>query len=255
MDSASEQEAYFAEVSSEYADSYTNPRTIMDHEKVHRLQVALSLAPLDDSERVLNVGVGGGELAQFVPPSLHERIVGFDFSRAMIEQARRRRPDGTFVQGVVQDIPLGDEAVDTVLCLGVVGYLDPAELRQAIEELYRVSDVTVVLSFANAASPFRRVRQGYYYVFLDTLKRLSGLGEPLTHRYRSYDPETVIELLEAAGFSVTDRAYLTYSSGLSNTPIHRRLYQFFERRLSESDRAGPLAMTWVVKAEKRDHDG
>src|SRR5262245_35213336 len=43
------------------------------------------------------------------------KVTGADFSPAMLEMARRRVPDATFVQADAQDLPFGDGVFDIVV--------------------------------------------------------------------------------------------------------------------------------------------
>ncbi len=76
---------------------------------VHRLAADLAtlLAPRPH-ERVLDLGCGTGELTSKIAAS-GAAVVGFDASREMIEAARRRAPELTFVEGDGQALPFSSE--------------------------------------------------------------------------------------------------------------------------------------------------
>lgn len=250
MTDPSDQQSYFDEVSEEYDQYYDRPETVMDFEKVRRLETALSLTSVDTTDAVATVGVGSGELLQAVG-ELETEPVGVDFSGSMLRLARDR-VDGEYVQGAVQRLPLRTGSVDALYCLGVLGYLDDSDLEAAISELARVvaPGGRLVVSFASARSPFRRFRQFYYYRLLEAAKRVTGLGEPASHHYSAHSPARVFEALSGAGLVVADERYLTYSTGIFDRKPNRWLYRLLDRRFDDSDLVGPLAMTRVVAAAK-----
>jgi len=248
MSELRDQQNYFDEVSREYDEYYEHPQTIMDYEKRRRLETALSLATPSAEDDVLVIGVGAGELTRAIGDRAG-RTVGIDFSRAMLDLARDRA-GGEYVQGVVQNLPIRDGGLDTVFCLGVIGYLEDGEAMRSIGELGRVlaPNGNLVLSFANARSPFRRFRRFYYRTVLETGKRLTGLGDSTEHRYTAYPPKTVESRLKTAGLSVLDRRYLTYATGIVNRSPNVRLYRALDERFADVDAARPLAMTWIIHA-------
>lgn len=86
-----------------------------------------ALAELRPGEDVLDLGSGGGLdvllSARRVGP--HGRAYGLDMTPEMLELAERHRKDAgvgnaTFLQGVIEDIPLPDSAVDVIISNCVV---------------------------------------------------------------------------------------------------------------------------------------
>jgi ubiquinone/menaquinone biosynthesis C-methylase UbiE len=250
MERTPDHQEYFEEISSEYDSYYAEPETIMDFEKVTRLERALSLATVSSADTILNVGVGAGELNEALSSTHGGDVVGVDFSRPMIELARTG--DDPFLQGALQQLPLVDDCVDLAFCLGVLGYLDRSEIGDALSELHRVlaPGGELILTFGNRRSPFRRFRNIYNYRILNAVKRLTGMGNPLIHEYREYDPDRIQRLVADLGLRIEARRYLTYSSGVFDTPVNHRLYRIFENRFEADDRVGWVAMTWLLKLRK-----
>lgn len=249
MDQDASNRKYFKEISVEYESYYDDPETIMDFEKVARLNRALCLSDLSNCNTVLNVGVGSGELNREFPSTFSGELIGVDFSRAMIELASN--DDDSFIHGALQRLPLADGSVDTCFCLGVVGYLDFEELDTALTEIHRVLSPNgeVILTFGNRTSLFRRLRNLYYGV-IDIFKLSLGIGEFATNEYNSYNPERILKLSTDIGFELKNKTYLTYSSGIFNTPIQKWIYRILQDRFSNNDRVGGLAMTWILKLQK-----
>src|SRR2546425_8072506 len=102
-----------------------------------------ALAELKPGERVLDLGSGGG-----IDVLLSARRVGptgvaygLDMTDAMLELAERNRAEAQlenvrFLKGVIEAIPLPDNAVDVVISNCVINL--SADKRQVLGEAYRV---------------------------------------------------------------------------------------------------------------------
>ena len=102
-----------------------------------------ALAELKAGERVLDLGSGGG-----IDVLLSARRVGpdgfaygLDMTDAMLELAERNRTEAgvenvRFLKGVIENIPLPDDAVDVVISNCVINL--SADKRQVLREAYRV---------------------------------------------------------------------------------------------------------------------
>lgn len=94
---------------------------------------------------VLEIGCGTGDLLDTLAPS---RGTGLDISPKMVEIARSKHPDLTFVVGDAQDLPLS-ETFDYVILSDVIGYLE--DVQRAFEELRKVchSRTRVIITYFN----------------------------------------------------------------------------------------------------------
>lgn len=103
----------------------------------------LAVAHLAEGEIVLDLGSGAGLdvllSARRVGPS--GKAYGIDMTPEMLEVARSNQreaevPNAEFLEGLIEDVPLPDGAVDVVLSNCVVS-LSPAK-RQVFSEMFRV---------------------------------------------------------------------------------------------------------------------
>lgn len=251
MEYQREQQDYFDDISQDYGRKYEEPDSILEYEKIRRMATAFELLTPGQHENLLEIGVGSGEfLRRYRDQHGETDLVGVDLSASMIKAARDVESSPLYCQGSITALPVETDSVDVAVCLGVVGYVDREDLGAVFEELARVLEPggQLIVSFANRQSPFRRFRQFYYYRFLEAAKAITGLGTPVTSGYNAYTPETVLDSLSDSGFEVADTRYLTYSTGIWNTGLNVKTYDFLERRLHSSDAVGSLAMTWVVSA-------
>lgn len=102
-----------------------------------------ALAELKPGERVLDLGSGGGIdvllTAKRVGPNGF--AYGLDMTDAMLELAERNRVEANvenvrFLKGVIENIPLSDDAVDVVISNCVINL--SADKGQVLHEAYRV---------------------------------------------------------------------------------------------------------------------
>jgi 2-polyprenyl-3-methyl-5-hydroxy-6-metoxy-1,4-benzoquinol methylase len=99
-----------------------------------------TLELLDPEPRglLLDVGCGSGELAG---PALEMGFayLGIDAAEAMLQEARAKWRDASrasFRLGDIEALPLPDDSVDAVACLGVLGYM--ADRKRSVREICRV---------------------------------------------------------------------------------------------------------------------
>ena len=137
-------------------------------------------------KRVLEIGCGCGDLLASLQPS---HGVGVDFSGAMVESARRKHPDQTFIQADAHELTL-DEAFDYIVCADLV------------DDLWDVQRV-----FRNAAAhshPSTRLIVNVYSRVWELPRRLAehlGLARPLLPQ-SWLTVEDVTNLLYLADFEV-----------------------------------------------------
>jgi SAM-dependent methyltransferase len=140
-------------------------------------------------QRVLELGCGTGELLASLEPSVG---VGVDFSRAMLEEARRRHPRLTFVEGDAHELPLE-------------GPFDAVILSDLANELWDVQ--RVLERVRGLCTPRTRIIVNTYSRLwewpLGAARRL-GLAKPLL-RQNWLTADDIASLLNLAGFDVVRR--------------------------------------------------
>ncbi len=102
-----------------------------------------SLGPINEGERVLDVGCGAGFdaliAAMKVGPTGH--VIGIDMTPEMLEKARRNAAslgssNAEFREGLAEDLPVEDASIDVVISNGVIMLCPDKEA--VYRELYRV---------------------------------------------------------------------------------------------------------------------
>lgn len=177
------------------------------------METALDVAVIDDFVGrslalgvgpVADVGCGPGR----VTAHLHARgvnVFGIDLSAGMIRVARREHPNQTFDVGSMTRLYLPDGHLGGLLAWYSIIHTPPAELPQVFMEFQRVLAPGAPLLLGFQAGHGERVDRDQAY----------GRSVTLTN-YR-FDPDSLAELLDAAGLDVRVRV-VRDAHGLERTP-------------------------------------
>ncbi len=182
-----------------------------DRDRAWRRRAA-SLAGLRPGQTALDLCTGTGKLAHellpYVGPS--GRVIGVDFSPAMLDLARRREPNVEFRLGDVARLSEADASIDAVT-IGF-GLRNLVDRDAALREMFRVlrpGGRLVILEFA----PPRGVSLGAYRFYLTrimpAIARLRSAEEGSAYRYLAEtvqafpDPTELAGELESLGFAVS----------------------------------------------------
>jgi demethylmenaquinone methyltransferase / 2-methoxy-6-polyprenyl-1,4-benzoquinol methylase len=183
-----------------------------DRDRAWRRRAA-QRAELRPGQTAVDLCTGTGKLAHellaFVGPS--GRVVGVDFSTAMLEIARRREPQVEFRQGDVTNLGEGDGSVDAVtIGFGLRNIVDRAG---ALREMYRVLRPGGRLVILEFSPPSRGVlMRGYRLYLTRVMPAVAGLGnanEASAYRYLAEtvqafpEPAALTRELEQVGFTVS----------------------------------------------------
>ena len=187
------------------APVYDVMNTIMTAGLDRRWRTATVHATVHPGDAVLDACCGTGDLAQAALRAGAARVVGIDFSAAMIERAERKVPAARFVSGDVLALPFSNEEFDAA----VVGFgaRNVDSLEQALTELRRVLKPDGRLGILEITRP-RGTLAPFYGLWFDrvipTLGRLLPGGAAYTYLPASVrrfpGPDELAQLLRDAGF-------------------------------------------------------
>lgn len=123
------------------------------------------IAEIQGCRRVLDVGTGTGELAALAAAG-GASAVGLEVSPGMLEEARRRRPEGAWVLGDGKTFPFPDGAFDAVISAYVMrNVIKGGVLPEVLREARRVLAPNGRLVFLDLTRPegvFQRWGHGLY---------------------------------------------------------------------------------------------
>jgi SAM-dependent methyltransferase len=139
----------------------------------------------------LDAACGTGRLTPHLVERGHQ-VIGVDQSAEMLAIARQRLPEVTFRLGDLHDLPVGDGAVDVVLCGLALAHVP--DLRPVMDELARVLRPGGHLLISDAHPEI--VRRG------SIVKALGPSGEPGLAATFVHTPGDHLRAALAAGFEV-----------------------------------------------------
>jgi len=90
------------------------------------------------ADRVLDVGIGTGNLADRISRGHGAIIVGVDQSREMLRRAREKLPEAELLEGNFLALPIADQSVDAVVTTYALHHLPEQSKRLAVAEMVRV---------------------------------------------------------------------------------------------------------------------
>jgi demethylmenaquinone methyltransferase/2-methoxy-6-polyprenyl-1,4-benzoquinol methylase len=169
-----------------------------------RWRRATARAVVRPGTRVLDACCGTGDLA-IAAQREGGRVTGVDFSKRMLERARRKAPEVEWVQGDVMALPFEDASFDAVT-VGF-GVRNVADLEEGLRELRRVLRPGGRLGVLEITRPSGLLRP-FFRLWFDVLVPLAGKVLPGGAAYaylpasvrRFPGPEDLAGAMRRAGF-------------------------------------------------------
>jgi ubiquinone/menaquinone biosynthesis C-methylase UbiE len=138
---------YYDRRAPEYDDWYLGTGLYVDRERpswdeeLHTLERLIAWLP---PSRTLDVACGTG----FLTRHLRGEVVGLDQSESMLNIARNRMPEGSFVQGDAFSLPFPSSSFERVLTGHFYGHLQAPERHRFLAEAHRIAPELVVVDAA-----------------------------------------------------------------------------------------------------------
>jgi ubiquinone/menaquinone biosynthesis C-methylase UbiE len=182
-------EKYWRRKFQRYAQKYEKESEISgwsDHGLSRRMTTfgrVLDSARLPSDALIVDLGCGAGTYCRFLRKRGF-RIIGLDYSLPILKRAQELQGDEEIqlLNGEVYNLPLSDQCVDVVVCIGVLQTL--SDEKRALKEIRRVLKPGGVL-------------------FLDGINAL-GINELMKwkpgNQLRTYNPFILRKYLERKGF-------------------------------------------------------
>ena len=186
-----------------FLDSTRDRRLILEGNWLERLRAAMPLAG-----SVLDLGCGAGEpIASYFIEAGHD-LTGLDFSLVMLEIARERFPEATWIEADMRDFDLG-RRFDAIIGWDSFFHLTPEGQRQAVGAIshHLQTGGHVLLTVGDEDG-----------------ETLGAVGtDPVYHS--SYSPEGYRTLFADAGMEVVDLVLGDMTAGGRNVLMARKTRQ------------------------------
>ncbi|WP_254567220.1 class I SAM-dependent methyltransferase [Oscillatoria sp. HE19RPO] len=100
-------------------------------------QLALEGLTLHPDSKILDLCCGSGQATAYLVQSSHN-VTGLDASPLSLNRARNNVPQASYIEAFAENIPIGDNEFDLVHTSAALHEMDPEQLRQILQEVYRV---------------------------------------------------------------------------------------------------------------------
>ncbi|MEG3863736.1 class I SAM-dependent methyltransferase [Microcoleus sp. herbarium12] len=100
-------------------------------------QLALQNLTVSEETKILDLCCGSGQTTQFLVQYSRD-VTGLDASPLSLQRARKNVPSANYVEAFAESMPFGDCHFDLVHSSVAMHEMQPAQLRQIFQEVYRV---------------------------------------------------------------------------------------------------------------------
>ncbi len=131
---------------------------------------AVKLCLVKDTDDVLDVACGTGDLAEAFATGGVNSVVGLDFTARMLEiakrkanKSRRRGVKPSYVQGDAMDLPFDDAQFDIVsIAFGIRNVTDPPKALSEFRRVLRPGGRLIILEFSQPRNSVLRFLNAFY---------------------------------------------------------------------------------------------
>ncbi|WP_413166518.1 class I SAM-dependent methyltransferase [Capilliphycus salinus ALCB114379] len=100
-------------------------------------RLALEGLSIDSNTKVLDLCCGSGQATEVLVRH-SQNVVGLDASPLSLKRAKHNVPKAEYVEAFAEKMPFGNDEFDVVHTSAALHEMNPVQLRQILEEVYRV---------------------------------------------------------------------------------------------------------------------
>jgi demethylmenaquinone methyltransferase/2-methoxy-6-polyprenyl-1,4-benzoquinol methylase len=164
-------------------------------------QLALQNLTIHPDTKVLDLCCGSGQATQ-VLVKYSQNVTGLDASPLSLKRAQQNVPQAEYVEAFAEKMPFSDDSFDLVHTSAALHEMKPEQLKQIIQEVYRVLKPGGIFTLVDFHAPTNLLFVPGVYLFLFLFETETAWQLLKTD---------LVGLLEEVGFKVQNRSF--YAGG------------------------------------------
>ncbi len=157
-------------------------------------QLALQGLTINQNTQVLDLCCGSGQTTNFLV-KYSQNVTGLDASPLSINRAKKNVPSAQYVEAFAEDMPFSNNQFDLVHTSAALHEMNSEQLKQIIQEVYRILKPGGIFTFVDFHSPTNPL-------FLPGLAIFFWLFE--TETCWNFINTNILDLLQEVGFDLVD---------------------------------------------------
>ncbi|AFY40786.1 class I SAM-dependent methyltransferase [Nostoc sp. PCC 7107] len=105
--------------------------------ETHFRQLALQGLTIHSDTQVLDLCCGSGQSTQFLVKS-SQNVTGLDASPKSLQRAKQNVPEASYIEAFAENMPFANNSFDVVHTSAALHEMEPEQLRQILQEVYRI---------------------------------------------------------------------------------------------------------------------
>ncbi|MEB3340689.1 class I SAM-dependent methyltransferase [Okeania sp.] len=157
-------------------------------------QLALQGLIINQNTQILDLCCGSGQATNFLVQH-SQNVIGLDASPRSINRAKKNVPSARYVEAFAEDMPFSNNQFDLVHTSAALHEMNPEQLRQILQEVYRILQPGGIFTFVDFHSPTNPL-------FWPGIAIFFWLFE--TETCWNFINTNILELLKEIGFNLVD---------------------------------------------------
>lgn len=128
-------------------------------------QLALQSLTINRNTQILDLCCGSGQATNFLV-KYSQNVTGLDASPLSINRAKKNVPSAKYVEAFAEDMPFSNNKFDLVHTSAALHEMNDEQLRQIIQEVYRILKPSGIFTFVDFHSPTNPLFWPGFAIFL-----------------------------------------------------------------------------------------